>query len=241
MSTVTFPPAGIRAAADGHAVTTGRGSVAPAARGSLHADSPGGGRRFGLVSAAETYLAIGVVIVVSLLIVPLPPLALDFLLALSFALALTVLLVVLAVNDPLEFNIFPSLLLLITLFRLGLNVSSTRLILSTGEAGQVIAAFGNFVIGGNFVVGLVIFLILVVINFVVITKGVRAHRRGRRPLHPGRHAGAADEHRRRPRRRPHRRNGGPVAGARRSTTMPTSTAPWTAPPSSCAATPLPGS
>ena len=74
-------------------------------------------------------------------------------------------------RDPLEFSIFPSLLLLITLLRLGLNVSSTRLILSTGHAGQVIAAFGNFVIGGNFVVGLVIFLILVVINFMVITKG----------------------------------------------------------------------
>lgn len=122
-------------------------------------------------SSAETYLAIGVVAVVALLVVPLPSFLLDLLLATSLGLSMVVLLVVLSARDPIEFSIFPSFLLLITLFRLGLNVSSTRLILSTGHAGQVIAAFGNFVIGGNFVVGLVIFLILVVINFVVITKG----------------------------------------------------------------------
>ncbi|MGE0351714.1 MAG: flagellar biosynthesis protein FlhA [Gemmatimonadales bacterium] len=124
-----------------------------------------------LSSSAETYLAIGVVAVVALLVMPLPPFLLDALLALSIALAVVVLLVTVSCRDPLEFSIFPSLLLLITLLRLGLNVSSTRLILSTGSAGQVIAAFGNFVIGGNYVVGLVIFLILVVINFTVITKG----------------------------------------------------------------------
>jgi flagellar biosynthesis protein FlhA len=128
------------------------------------------GRRL-LSSMAETYLAIGVVGVVALLVMPLPPFLLDAGLALSFALSIIILLVTLSSRDPLEFSIFPSLLLLITLLRLGLNVSSTRLILSTGHAGQVIAAFGNFVIGGNYVVGLVIFLILVVINFMVITKG----------------------------------------------------------------------
>jgi flagellar biosynthesis protein FlhA len=127
--------------------------------------------RLGLAASAETYLAIAVVIVVALLVVPLPPFMLDAFLALSFALSIVILLVALSAKDALELNIFPSLLLLITLFRLGLNVSSTRLILSRGHAGQVIAAFGNFVIGGNVVVGLVIFLILVVINFVVITKG----------------------------------------------------------------------
>jgi flagellar biosynthesis protein FlhA len=127
--------------------------------------------RLGLAASAETFLAIGVVIVVALLVVPLPPFMLDAFLALSFALSIVILLVALSAKDALELNIFPSLLLLITLFRLGLNVSSTRLILSRGHAGQVIAAFGNFVIGGNVVVGLVIFLILVVINFVVITKG----------------------------------------------------------------------
>ncbi len=120
---------------------------------------------------AETYLAIGVVVIVSLLIVPLPAMALDALLALSIGLSILVLLVAVSANDPLEFSVFPSLLLLITLLRLGLNVSSTRLILSHAQAGRVIDAFGNFVIGGNYVVGLVIFLILVVINFMVITKG----------------------------------------------------------------------
>jgi len=128
------------------------------------------GRRL-LSSTAETYLAIGVVSVVALLVVPLPAFLLDACLALSFALSIIILLVALSSRDPLEFSIFPSLLLLITLLRLGLNVSSTRLILSSGRAGEVIAAFGNFVIGGNYVVGLVIFLILVVINFMVITKG----------------------------------------------------------------------
>ena len=126
-------------------------------------------RLFG--GGAETALAIGVVSMVGLLVLPLPSFLLDALLALSFALSIVVLLVVLNSRDPLEFSIFPSLLILITLLRLGLNVSSTRLILTRGQAGQVIHAFGDFVIGGNVVVGLVIFLILVVINFMVITKG----------------------------------------------------------------------
>jgi flagellar biosynthesis protein FlhA len=120
---------------------------------------------------AETWLAIAVVGVVGLLVVPLPPLMLDALLALSIALSVVVLLVTVSTTDPLDFSIFPSLLLLLTLFRLGLNVSTTRLILSKGQAGHVIAAFGSAVIGGNYVVGLVIFLILIVINFMVITKG----------------------------------------------------------------------
>ncbi len=121
--------------------------------------------------SADVWLAIGVVIVVGLLIIPLPPPILDTALALSIGLAVTVLLVTLFTSDPLDFSIFPSMLLLITLLRLGLNVSSTRLILGQGDAGRVIAAFGDAVIGGNYVVGLVIFLILVVINFMVITKG----------------------------------------------------------------------
>ncbi len=120
---------------------------------------------------AETGLAIGVVVIVSLLIVPLPSILLDALLALSLGLSVVVLLVTISTREPTEFSVFPSLLLLLTLLRLGLNVSSTRLILSEGTAGRVIEAFGGFVIGGNFVVGIVIFLILVVINFVVITKG----------------------------------------------------------------------
>jgi len=124
-----------------------------------------------LGGGAETWLALAVVVIVALLVVPLPPPVLDALLAMSLAISVLVLLVTLSINDPLEFSIFPSLLLLVTLLRLGLNVNSTRLILSSGHAGDVIAAFGNAVIGGNFIVGLVIFLILIVINFMVITKG----------------------------------------------------------------------
>jgi flagellar biosynthesis protein FlhA len=160
---MTEAPAAVRASLGGGG--GGAVSVKGASRGAQIS------RRPSLAAAAETYLAIGVVAVVALLILPLPPFMLDMLLALSFALAIIVLLVTVSTRDPLDFSIFPSLLLLITLFRLGLNVSSTRLILSQGHAGKVIAAFGNFVIGGNVVVGLVIFLILVVINFVVITKG----------------------------------------------------------------------
>jgi hypothetical protein len=124
-----------------------------------------------LSANAETLLAVGVVVIVALLVMPLPPFLLDALLAVSFGLSIVTLMLTINTHDPIEFNVFPSLLLLMTLFRLGLNVTSTRLILGSGHAGQVIAAFGSFVIGGNVVVGLIIFLILVVINFVVITKG----------------------------------------------------------------------
>jgi flagellar biosynthesis protein FlhA len=154
-------------------VQSHRGS-APAATGSPRAKvagGPPGTSRPAVTASAETYLAIGVVVIVGLLIVPLPSPVLDTMLALSIGLSILVLLVAISSNDPLEFSVFPSLLLLITLLRLGLNVSSTRLILSEGQAGRVIDAFGHFVIGGNYVVGLVIFLILVVINFMVITKG----------------------------------------------------------------------
>ncbi len=120
---------------------------------------------------AEVGVAIAVVFIIALLVVPLPPFMLDMFLSLSIGISLVVLLVALYTRDPLEFSSFPALLLLLTLFRLALNVSSTRLILSQGRAGQVIEAFGQFVIGGNYVVGLVLFLILVGINFIVITKG----------------------------------------------------------------------
>lgn len=108
---------------------------------------------------------------VLLLILPVPPLLLDLLLTVSIAASLLVLLVILYVEEPADFSGFPTLLLFITLFRLSLNVASTRLILLDGYAGHIIEAFGNFVVRGNYVVGLVIFSILVLINFVVITKG----------------------------------------------------------------------
>ena len=120
---------------------------------------------------AEIGLAIAVVFVLGLMIVPLPSFVLDLLLATSIGLSLVVLLTTMQTVEPLEFSSFPALLLLLTLFRLGLNFASTRLILSEGHAGQVIQAFGQFVIGGNYAVGVVLFLILIGINFIVITKG----------------------------------------------------------------------
>ncbi len=120
---------------------------------------------------AELALAAAVVFVIALLVVPLPPFLLDLFLATSIGASLAMLLTVLQTTEALEFSSFPALLLLFTLFRLALNVCSTRLILGRGEAGSVIHAFGQFVIGGNYAVGVVLFLILVGINFIVITKG----------------------------------------------------------------------
>lgn len=108
---------------------------------------------------------------VMLLVVPVHKDILSILLVLSIAISLLILLTVIYVRDPPEFSVFPTLLLCVTLYRLGLNVASTRLILLDGDAGSVIESFGTFVVGGNYVVGSVIFLILVIINFVVITKG----------------------------------------------------------------------
>ena len=110
-------------------------------------------------------------ITVLLLVVPVPPLVLDLLLAISLGFSLLILLLIVYVKDPPEFSGFPTVLLGFTLFRLALNICSTRLILTRAEAGGIIDSFGHFVIQGNYVVGFVVFLILVVINFVVITKG----------------------------------------------------------------------
>jgi flagellar biosynthesis protein FlhA len=119
----------------------------------------------------DLWLVVGLFGTVLLLILPIPPFMLDGLLALSIGLSLLMLLVILYVRQPADFTGFPTLLLFVTLFRLSLNVASTRLILLDGYAGHIIEAFGNFVVRGNYVVGLVIFLILVLINFIVITKG----------------------------------------------------------------------
>jgi flagellar biosynthesis protein FlhA len=122
-------------------------------------------------NTAEIGVVVSIILILALLVLPLPLFLLDLLLATSIASALLILLLALNTTDPLEFSVFPAALLLLTLFRLALNVSSTRAILSRGEAGQVIEAFGHFVVGGNYVVGIVLFVILVIINFVVITKG----------------------------------------------------------------------
>jgi len=124
-----------------------------------------------LMSHSNTILAAGLVTILATLIVPLPTSILDMLLACSISLSIAVLIITLSAKESLELSTFPSLLLFTTLFRLSLNVASTRLILLQGNAGKIIQTFGNFVTGGSFVVGLVIFLILVVIQFIVITKG----------------------------------------------------------------------
>ena len=112
-----------------------------------------------------------VIMIVAMLIIPLPTWLLSFLIIVNIALAILVLLIAMNMKEALEFSIFPTILLLLTLFRLGLNVSTTRAILSGGEAGNVVETFGTFVVGGNLIVGLVVFIILVIINFLVITKG----------------------------------------------------------------------
>lgn len=120
---------------------------------------------------SDAVLAMAVVGIVLLLIIPLPPVLLDAFLAISIVLAVTTLLLTMYTEEALDFNSFPSLLLFLTLFRLGLNVASTRMILSEAQAGDIIRTFGEFVTGGNLVVGVIIFILLTVINFVVITKG----------------------------------------------------------------------
>lgn len=123
------------------------------------------------MSARDLSVLIMVVLIIAMLIIPLPSWLLSVLIIINISLALLVLLTSMNMSEPLQFSIFPSLLLLLTLFRLGLNVSTTRAILSKGEAGGVVETFGTFVIGGNVVVGFVVFLILIIIQFIVITKG----------------------------------------------------------------------
>ena len=124
-----------------------------------------------LLARADLLFACALFVTILLLVMPVPPFLIDMLLALNIGMSLLVLLAIVYVKDPPEFSGFPTMLLALTLFRLALNISSTRQILSVGYAGHIIDAFGHFVIQGNYIVGAVVFLILVVINFVVITKG----------------------------------------------------------------------
>jgi flagellar biosynthesis protein FlhA len=126
---------------------------------------------FGMDRYSDLTVSVGAVLVVAMMVIPLPAAVVDVLLTVNICLTLTVMLVTMYVRQPLEFSVFPSLLLVATLFRLALNISATRLVLLHAQAGQVIASFGAVVVGGNYVVGLVVFLILVVIQFVVITNG----------------------------------------------------------------------
>ncbi|MDO9120839.1 MAG: flagellar biosynthesis protein FlhA, partial [Anaerolineaceae bacterium] len=116
-------------------------------------------------------MAVGLVIIVSLLIVPLPAPIVDILIVVNLSISIGILLLTMYIKQPMEFSVFPTVLLLVTLFRLGINIRTSYLILLEGNAGAVVSAFGNMIIGGNYVVGVVIFLILMIIQFVVINSG----------------------------------------------------------------------
>ena len=129
-----------------------------------------------LLKRGDIALAVGVLTILVVLILPLPPVLLDLALAISIIFSVLILMTSLFIHTPLEFSAFPTILLISTMLRLSLNLASTRLILAhghegAGAAGHVIEAFGNFVMGGNFVIGIIVFTILVIVNFVVITKG----------------------------------------------------------------------
>ena len=137
------------------------------------------------MARGEVALAIGIVGIIVLLILPIPAFMLDMLLAISITSAVLILMTSLLIKKPLEFTAFPTVLLMATLFRLGLNIASTRLILGHGHegtdgAGHIIQAFGELMMHGNFVIGLIVFAILVIVNFVVITAAPRASPRSRR-------------------------------------------------------------
>lgn len=124
-----------------------------------------------LLKHTDLLLGVGLLLIVAMLIVPLPHFILDAGLVAAIGASVIILLTAVNIKDPLEFNVFPSLLLVTTLFRLALSIAATKLILGTGQAGHVIETFGNFVMGGDFVVGFVSFLILMIVQFIVITNG----------------------------------------------------------------------
>ena len=133
-------------------------------------------KALGYIRKSDLGLAIGIMAILVVLIVPLPTWLLDISLAFSLSFSILILMTAVFIRKPLEFSSFPTILLLTTMLRLALNLASTRLILSNGHtgtdaAGHVIQAFGNFIMRGNFVIGVVVFAILVIVNFVVITKG----------------------------------------------------------------------
>src|SRR6476646_1263228 len=149
-------------------VTAGQGTATNA--------FPSFGEIGNMLKRGDLALAVGILIILVVLILPLPSIVLDLCLAISITLSILILMTSLFIQTPLEFSAFPTILLISTMLRLSLNLASTRLILAKGHegtaaAGHVIEAFGNFVMGGNFVIGIIVFTILVIVNFVVITKG----------------------------------------------------------------------
>lgn len=128
-------------------------------------------RKFNIKDNADIIMAFVVILVVLMIIIPIPAKLLDIFLAFNITMSVVIILLTMFTTEVLQFSIFPTLLLITTLFRLSLNVSSTRLVLRDAYAGEVINAFGSFVVGGNYVVGIIIFLIIIIIQFVVITSG----------------------------------------------------------------------
>ena len=127
--------------------------------------------KFSLKKRTDILVGFGIIGIILMIIIPLPPFLLDIMLAMNIGFSVLILLMTIFSTSILELSIFPTILLVTTLFRLGLNISSTRLILGQGYAGNVIESFGSFVVGGNYVVGIIIFLIIIIIQFVVITNG----------------------------------------------------------------------
>lgn len=133
--------------------------------------SPMNNKKINLKENLDVLVAIGVIGIVLMIIIPLPKGVLDVLLALNITLSVVIMLITMFTTNVLQLSVFPTLLLVTTLFRLALNISSTRLILTEADAGSIITAFGDFVVGGNYAVGIIIFIIIVIVNFLVITNG----------------------------------------------------------------------
>ncbi|HPM41515.1 MAG TPA: FHIPEP family type III secretion protein, partial [bacterium] len=147
----------------------------------MASQAPSGGQRGGgfalggineiITKYSDIALAVLVIAVVAMIVIPLPTWLLDILLTVQITMAVIIILVALYINDALRIASFPTILLMATLYRLALNISTTRLILSQADAGEVVRAFGSFVVQGNYVVGGILFLIVTLINFIVIAKG----------------------------------------------------------------------
>ncbi len=149
----------------------------PSTASAVSGVSGGAGDAFGaMFRRGEIWLAIGLMVILAVLVIPIPPLMVDFGLAISITFSVVILMTVLLINKPLDFSSFPTVLLIATLMRLALNLSTTRLVLTHGNegeeaAGQVVKSFANMVMGGDFIIGVIVFAILTIVNFVVITKG----------------------------------------------------------------------
>jgi flagellar biosynthesis protein FlhA len=179
-----------------------------------------------MLKRGDLSLALGIMAIIAVLLFPMPTFLLDVALGISITVSVLILMTALFIERPLQLSTFPTILLISTMLRLSLNLASTKLILTnghegTGAAGHVIEAFGNFLMQGNFVIGIIVFAILIIVNFVVITKGS-----GRIAEVSARFTLVSSTKRMR------------ASAASAWKMKQTSTAPWTAPRSSCAATPL---